>query len=72
MPFVMPLFVHPKKVVVIISPLNALEEDQAQRFRDVDLSATHEVSGATELAILCQKDLLRGRRRSTLRLTIEN
>lgn len=30
MPFVMPLFVHPKKVVVIISPLNALEEDQAR------------------------------------------
>ena len=31
MPFVMPLFVEPKKVVVIISPLNALEEDQVCR-----------------------------------------
>jgi ATP-dependent helicase YprA (DUF1998 family) len=28
MPFVMPLFVKPKKIVIIISPLNALEEDQ--------------------------------------------
>ena len=28
MPFVMPLFVDPEKVMVIISPLNALEEDQ--------------------------------------------
>ena len=28
MPFVMPLFIHPQKIVLIISPLNALEEDQ--------------------------------------------
>jgi superfamily II DNA helicase RecQ len=28
MPFVMPLFVIPDKLVIIISPLNALEEDQ--------------------------------------------
>ena len=28
MPFVMPLFIQPKKIVLIISPLNALEEDQ--------------------------------------------
>jgi len=28
MPFVMPLFLDPKKIVVVISPLNALEEDQ--------------------------------------------
>ena len=28
MPFVMPLFAFPDKMVVIISPLNALEEDQ--------------------------------------------
>ncbi|KAF4584821.1 P-loop containing nucleoside triphosphate hydrolase [Pleurotus pulmonarius] len=46
MPTVMPLFVHPKKVVMIISPLNALEEDQAQRFRDMDLTAAA-VNGET-------------------------
>lgn len=28
MPFVMPLFIQPQKIVLIISPLNALEEDQ--------------------------------------------
>ena len=28
MPFVMPLFVETEKIMVIISPLNALEEDQ--------------------------------------------
>jgi ATP-dependent helicase YprA (DUF1998 family) len=28
MPFIMPLFVQPHKIVVIISPLNSLEEDQ--------------------------------------------
>jgi hypothetical protein len=31
MPFMMLLFVEPKKVVLIISPLNALEEDQVCR-----------------------------------------
>jgi len=28
MPFIMPLFLDPKKIVIVISPLNALEEDQ--------------------------------------------
>jgi ATP-dependent helicase YprA (DUF1998 family) len=28
MPFVMPLFVESNKIIIIISPLNALEEDQ--------------------------------------------
>lgn len=28
MPFVMPLFIHPQKIVLVISPLSALEEDQ--------------------------------------------
>ena len=28
MPFIMPLFVQPQRVVLVISPLNALEEDQ--------------------------------------------
>lgn len=28
MPFVMPLFIETKKIIIIISPLNALEEDQ--------------------------------------------
>ena len=30
MPFVMPLFAQPEKQVLIISPLNALEEDQVR------------------------------------------
>jgi ATP-dependent helicase YprA (DUF1998 family) len=33
MPFVMPLFVDSDKMIIIISPLNALEEDQASGFR---------------------------------------
>ena len=28
LPFALPLFVSPKKIVIIVSPLNALEEDQ--------------------------------------------
>ncbi|KAJ6597419.1 hypothetical protein B0H10DRAFT_1827172 [Mycena sp. CBHHK59/15] len=39
MPFVMPLFVESDKMMIIISPLNALEEDQASRFRKMGLSA---------------------------------
>ncbi|KAF4587081.1 hypothetical protein EYR40_011102 [Pleurotus pulmonarius] len=39
MPFIMPLFVQPQRVVLVISPLNALEEDQAERFRGMGLKA---------------------------------
>ncbi|KAJ6499888.1 P-loop containing nucleoside triphosphate hydrolase protein [Mycena vulgaris] len=39
MPFVMPLFVESDKIIIIISPLNALEVDQAARFRKMGLSA---------------------------------
>ncbi|KAJ7034223.1 P-loop containing nucleoside triphosphate hydrolase protein [Mycena alexandri] len=39
LPFVMPLFVESEKMIIIISPLNALEEDQAARFRKMGLSA---------------------------------
>jgi ATP-dependent helicase YprA (DUF1998 family) len=39
MPFVMPLFVESNKIMIIISPLNALEEDQASRFKKMGLSA---------------------------------
>ncbi|KAF7334751.1 P-loop containing nucleoside triphosphate hydrolase protein [Mycena sanguinolenta] len=39
MPFVMPLFEESDKVIIIISPLNALEADQAARFRKMGLSA---------------------------------
>ncbi|GLB41684.1 putative P-loop containing nucleoside triphosphate hydrolase protein [Lyophyllum shimeji] len=46
MPFVMPLFVEPKKVVIIISPLNALEEDQRSRFTALGLDAAA-VNGET-------------------------
>ncbi|KAH7924177.1 P-loop containing nucleoside triphosphate hydrolase protein, partial [Leucogyrophana mollusca] len=46
MPFVMPLFVHPEKLVIVISPLNALEEDQAERFRKMKLTAVA-VNGET-------------------------
>ncbi|KAJ7159876.1 P-loop containing nucleoside triphosphate hydrolase protein, partial [Mycena crocata] len=33
MPFVMPLFVESEKMIIIISPLNALEVDQIQEFK---------------------------------------
>ncbi|TBU51097.1 hypothetical protein BD310DRAFT_835356 [Dichomitus squalens] len=33
LPFVLPLFVSPRKIIIIISPLNALEADQAARFQ---------------------------------------
>ncbi|KAJ3724389.1 P-loop containing nucleoside triphosphate hydrolase protein [Lentinula raphanica] len=46
MPFVMPLFIEKEKRVVIISPLNALEEDQAERFNDMGLCAVA-VNGET-------------------------
>ncbi|KAG1725990.1 Chs5p-Arf1p-binding proteins-domain-containing protein [Suillus lakei] len=39
MPFVLPLLAQPNKHVLIISPLNALEADQAEKFRDVNLTA---------------------------------
>lgn len=39
MPFVMPLFVESNKIIIIISPLNALEEDQASRFKKMGLSS---------------------------------
>ncbi|KAF8153870.1 P-loop containing nucleoside triphosphate hydrolase protein [Crassisporium funariophilum] len=38
-PFVLPLLVETNKVVIIISPLNALEEDQASRFQRMGISA---------------------------------
>ncbi|KAF9560218.1 hypothetical protein CPC08DRAFT_690339, partial [Agrocybe pediades] len=46
MPFVLPLLVETKKIVIIISPLNALEEDQAARFEKLGLSAVA-VNGET-------------------------
>ncbi|KAH9965470.1 P-loop containing nucleoside triphosphate hydrolase protein [Russula dissimulans] len=41
MPFIMPLLVDPtkKKMVIVISPLNALEHDQAGRFNKIGLHA---------------------------------
>ncbi|KAJ7795408.1 hypothetical protein B0H14DRAFT_2391613, partial [Mycena olivaceomarginata] len=39
MPFVMPLFTQPDKIVIIISPLNAREEDQAKHFQAMGISA---------------------------------
>ncbi|KAJ7466530.1 P-loop containing nucleoside triphosphate hydrolase protein [Mycena latifolia] len=39
MPFVMPLFADSEKMIIIISPLNALEVDQASRFQKMGLSA---------------------------------
>jgi ATP-dependent helicase YprA (DUF1998 family) len=35
----MPLFVESNKIIIIISPLNALEEDQASWFKKMGLSA---------------------------------
>ncbi|KAG1785008.1 uncharacterized protein HD556DRAFT_1189123, partial [Suillus plorans] len=39
MPFVLPLLAQPNKHVLIISPLDALEADQAEKFRDINLMA---------------------------------
>ncbi|KAJ7259071.1 P-loop containing nucleoside triphosphate hydrolase protein [Mycena rebaudengoi] len=39
MPFVMPLSINPDKIIIIISPLNALEEDQARRFEEMGIPA---------------------------------
>ncbi|KAJ3848712.1 P-loop containing nucleoside triphosphate hydrolase protein [Lentinula lateritia] len=39
MPFVMPLLIDKDKRIIIISPLNALEEDQASRFKEMGLSS---------------------------------
>ncbi|KAI0634115.1 P-loop containing nucleoside triphosphate hydrolase protein [Trametes polyzona] len=39
MPFVMPAFVDSHKTYIIISPLNALERDQGQRFAQLRVSA---------------------------------
>ncbi|KAF8239912.1 hypothetical protein L208DRAFT_1022428, partial [Tricholoma matsutake] len=39
MPFVMPLFIESEKIMIVISPLNALEEDQASQFKKMGLSA---------------------------------
>ncbi|KAF9242905.1 P-loop containing nucleoside triphosphate hydrolase protein [Melanogaster broomeanus] len=46
MPFIMPLFAEPSKHVLIISPLNALEEDQARQFNEMGLCAVA-VNGET-------------------------
>ncbi|KAJ3964339.1 P-loop containing nucleoside triphosphate hydrolase protein [Lentinula raphanica] len=46
MPFIIPLFIEREKRVIIISPLNALEEDQAKRFKDMGLRAVA-VNGET-------------------------
>ncbi|KAI9061339.1 P-loop containing nucleoside triphosphate hydrolase protein [Trametes sanguinea] len=41
MPFVMPLLIQKssKKMVIVVSPLNELERDQARRFKEMGLSA---------------------------------
>ncbi|KAI9069772.1 P-loop containing nucleoside triphosphate hydrolase protein, partial [Trametes sanguinea] len=39
MPFIMPAFVEEQQVYIIVSPLNALETDQAERFRKLQVSA---------------------------------
>ncbi|KAG9310613.1 P-loop containing nucleoside triphosphate hydrolase protein [Chiua virens] len=39
LPFTIPSFLHPDKITIVISPLNALEEDQARRFREAGLKA---------------------------------
>ncbi|KAJ3757147.1 P-loop containing nucleoside triphosphate hydrolase protein [Lentinula raphanica] len=46
MSFIIPLFIEREKRVIIISPLNALEEDQAKRFNDMGLRAVA-VNGET-------------------------
>ncbi|TFY78202.1 hypothetical protein EWM64_g5807 [Hericium alpestre] len=45
-PFVLPLFYNKEKVMIIISPLNALEEDQAWQFWELGITAVP-VNGKT-------------------------
>jgi len=40
MPFMMPLLLDPKSKCIIISPLKVLQEDQADRFRKMQITAT--------------------------------
>ncbi|KAM5538410.1 hypothetical protein V8D89_008012 [Ganoderma adspersum] len=40
LPFALPLFVYPRKIIVIISPLNALEADQKMGFKAITLNGT--------------------------------
>ncbi|KAF8888593.1 P-loop containing nucleoside triphosphate hydrolase protein [Infundibulicybe gibba] len=54
MPFVMPLFVEKKKIIIIISPLNSLEEDQAERFKKMGLSSVA-VNGETYNGKMCRE-----------------
>ncbi|KDQ05593.1 hypothetical protein BOTBODRAFT_92294, partial [Botryobasidium botryosum FD-172 SS1] len=44
--FIMACFLDPTIVIIIISPLNALEDDQARRFREWGLRAVS-VNGTT-------------------------
>ncbi|KAF9245426.1 P-loop containing nucleoside triphosphate hydrolase protein [Melanogaster broomeanus] len=55
MPFIMPLFAESSKHVLIISPLNTLEEDQARQFNEMGLCAVA-VNGETYSDVL-HKDL---------------
>ncbi|KAA1471156.1 P-loop containing nucleoside triphosphate hydrolase protein [Dentipellis sp. KUC8613] len=58
-PFILPLFYQPDKIIIIISPLNALEEDQARRFRALGVSA-QAVNGTTYTDTL-QKEIEKGK-----------
>ncbi|KAI0363574.1 P-loop containing nucleoside triphosphate hydrolase protein [Pilatotrama ljubarskyi] len=56
LPFVLPLFVPQSrgKIIIIVSPLNALEADQAERFRKMKISAAA-VNGDTHTKELHEK-----------------
>ncbi|KAM6496623.1 P-loop containing nucleoside triphosphate hydrolase protein [Amanita muscaria] len=38
-PFMLPLFIHPEKMILILSPLKVLQRDQARRFKKMKIPA---------------------------------
>ncbi|KAI0350066.1 P-loop containing nucleoside triphosphate hydrolase protein [Trametes cingulata] len=61
LPFVLPLFVPQSRgrIIIIVSPLNALEADQAERFRKMEITAAA-VNGDT-LTPELREDIARGK-----------
>ncbi|KAJ7229254.1 P-loop containing nucleoside triphosphate hydrolase protein [Mycena rebaudengoi] len=57
MPFVMPLFLDADKIIVIISPLNALEVDMASRFKKMGFSAVAEIQEFKHRVIITSPDM---------------
>ncbi|VDC03193.1 unnamed protein product [Peniophora sp. CBMAI 1063] len=59
-PFVLPLFLDPKKCIVVLSPLNALEKDQEKRFAAFGIKAKA-VNGETWKSKRVRRNFKNGR-----------